>query len=82
MLSTPWNDRLGLLLESSGDGVFGIDRNGHYVFINRAGLRVGVARAFAIQPKRRLMDLQRQPDPNGDRVNIVMSGKFLPYKLY
>ena len=28
------------------------------------------------------MDLQRQPDPAGDRVNIVMSGKFLPYKQY
>ena len=24
----------------------------------------------------------REPDPNGDRVNIVMSGKFLPYKTY
>jgi len=28
------------------------------------------------------MDLQREADPNGDRVNIVMSGKFLPYKSY
>ena len=28
------------------------------------------------------MDLQREPDPNGDRVKIVMSGKFLPYKSY
>ncbi|MEZ5645956.1 MAG: cyanase [Burkholderiaceae bacterium] len=28
------------------------------------------------------MDLQRENDPNGDRVNIVMSGKFLPYKQY
>lgn len=28
------------------------------------------------------MDLQREPDPNGDRVKIVMSGKFLPYKTY
>ena len=28
------------------------------------------------------MDLQRQSDPNGDRVKIVMSGKFLPYKTY
>lgn len=28
------------------------------------------------------MDLKRQPDPNGDRVNIAMSGKFLPYKQY
>lgn len=28
------------------------------------------------------MDLQREPNPNGDRVAIVMSGKFLPYKTY
>lgn len=28
------------------------------------------------------MDLRRESDPNGDRVNIVMSGKFLPYKQY
>ncbi|MFP5349257.1 MAG: cyanase [Gammaproteobacteria bacterium] len=28
------------------------------------------------------MDLTREPDPNGDRVKIVMSGKFLPYKNY
>ena len=28
------------------------------------------------------MDLQREPDPAGDRVSISMSGKFLPYKTY
>jgi cyanate lyase len=28
------------------------------------------------------MDLQREPDPKGDRVAITMSGKFLPYKTY
>lgn len=28
------------------------------------------------------MDLQREADPAGDRVRIVMSGKFLPYKQY
>lgn len=28
------------------------------------------------------LDLQREPDPKGDRVRIVMSGKFLPYKTY
>lgn len=28
------------------------------------------------------MDIQREPDPKGDRVRIVMSGKFLPYKTY
>src|SRR6516225_5032247 len=26
------------------------------------------------------MDIQREPDPKGDRVRITMSGKFLPYK--
>ena len=28
------------------------------------------------------MDLSRKEDPKGDRVNITMSGKFLPYKSY
>ena len=26
------------------------------------------------------MDMQRQNDPKGDRVRVVLSGKFLPYK--
>ncbi len=28
------------------------------------------------------MDMSREADPKGDRVKIVMSGKFLPYKTY
>jgi cyanate lyase len=28
------------------------------------------------------MSIEREPDPKGDRVHIVMSGKFLPYKQY
>jgi cyanate lyase len=28
------------------------------------------------------MSMEREPDPMGDRVRIVMSGKFLPYKRY
>lgn len=28
------------------------------------------------------MDIQRENNPNGDRVNVVLSGKFLPYKSY
>lgn len=28
------------------------------------------------------MDIKREADPKGDRVKIVMSGKFLPYKTY
>lgn len=27
-------------------------------------------------------DFEREPNPKGDRVRIVMSGKFLPYKYY
>ena len=28
------------------------------------------------------MDIVREPDPKGDRVQVMMSGKFLPYKTY
>ena len=28
------------------------------------------------------MDIQREENPNGDRVNVVWSGQFLPYKTY
>jgi cyanate lyase len=28
------------------------------------------------------MNIQREPDPKGDRVNMILSGKFLPYKSY
>ena len=28
------------------------------------------------------MDIQREADPKGDRVKVVLSGKFLPYKTY
>lgn len=28
------------------------------------------------------MDIAREPDPGGDRVRVVLSGKFLPYKAW
>ena len=28
------------------------------------------------------LEMERQPDPRGDRVRITMSGKFLPFKYY
>ena len=28
------------------------------------------------------MDMERQPDPRGDRVRLTLSGKFLPFKYY
>jgi PAS domain S-box-containing protein len=35
-----WQHPLGLLLESTGDGIFGIDMDGLCTFINRAGARM------------------------------------------
>lgn len=35
-----WEHRLGLLLESTGEGVFGIDMDGGCMFINRAGAQM------------------------------------------
>ncbi len=35
-----WTERLGLLLESAGEGIFGIGLDGHCVFINRAGAQL------------------------------------------
>jgi cyanate lyase len=28
------------------------------------------------------MNIQRDENPKGDRVNVVLSGEFLPYKTY
>ncbi len=39
-LSQPWNNRLNLLLESTGEGIFGIDLDGRCTFINRAGAQL------------------------------------------
>jgi PAS domain S-box-containing protein len=35
-----WRNQLGLLLESTGEGIFGIDLDGRCMFINRAGARM------------------------------------------
>ncbi len=35
-----WQHQLELLLESTGEGIFGIDLEGHCTFINRAGARM------------------------------------------
>ena len=28
------------------------------------------------------MDISREADPKGDRVKVMLSGKYLPYKTY
>jgi PAS domain S-box-containing protein len=39
-LGTVWQNQLALLLESTGEGIFGIDMDGHCTFINAAGARM------------------------------------------
>lgn len=40
-ISSPlWSHQLELLLESTGEGIFGVDLGGHCMFINRAGARM------------------------------------------
>jgi PAS domain S-box-containing protein len=38
--SDPWRDQLKLLLESTGEGIFGIDLEGRCTFMNRAGAQL------------------------------------------
>lgn len=35
-----WQQQISLLLESTGEGIFGVDLGGHCMFINRAGARM------------------------------------------
>jgi len=47
--SSAWSDRLSLMLESTGDGIFGIDNAGLCMFINRAAYEMlGYAQDDAI----------------------------------
>jgi PAS domain S-box-containing protein len=39
-LDGSWQDRFSLLLESTGEGIFGIDLDGNCTFINRAGAAI------------------------------------------
>lgn len=59
-----WRDRLGLLLESTGEGVYGIDMDGLCTFINRAG-----ARMLGYEPEevlgRNMHELTHHSHPDG-----------------
>lgn len=61
-----WRDRLGLLLESTGEGVYGVDMDGRCTFINRAG-----ARLLGYEPDevlgRNMHDLAHHTHPDGRR---------------
>lgn len=58
-----WRERLGLLLESTGEGVFGIDLAGDCVFINRAGARMlGLATADVMGRNMHALTHHSHPD--------------------
>ena len=55
------------------------------VMVNGPALKVLIAEEFGDGIMSAIdfdLDIERQPDPKGDRVKIAMSGKFLPYKYY
>lgn len=59
-----WQHQLGLLLESTGEGIFGIDLDGHCMFINRAGARMlGHAQASVLG--RNMHELTHHSHPDG-----------------
>jgi cyanate lyase len=45
--------------------------------LNEEEFGAGIMRAIDFD-----MSIARKQDPNGDRVTITMSGKFLPYRTY
>ncbi len=59
-----WQHQLGLLLESTGEGIFGIDLDGHCMFINRAGAQMlGHAQAEVLG--RNMHELTHHSHPDG-----------------
>ena len=61
-----WRDRLALLLESTGEGMFGVDMDGRCVFINRAAAAMlGYAPQEALQ--RNMHELIHHSHPDGRR---------------
>ncbi len=59
-----WRDRLALLLESTGEGMFGVDMTGRCVFINRAAAQMlGYTPAEALQ--RNMHELIHHSHPDG-----------------
>ncbi|MBT2303721.1 PAS domain S-box protein [Variovorax paradoxus] len=69
VLTTPashplWQHQLELLLESTGEGIFGIDLDGHCMFINRAGAQMlGHERAAVLG--RNMHELTHHSHPDG-----------------
>ena len=59
-----WQHQLGLLLESTGEGIFGVDLDGHCMFINQAG-----ARMIGFEPRevlgRNMHELTHHSHPDG-----------------
>ncbi len=74
-----WYDRLSLLLESTGEGIFGIDLDGHCVFINRAG-----ARMLGYEPAevlgRNMHDLTHHTQPDGQPYPVAQCPIFNAFR--
>ena len=78
-MQAAWHDKLTLLLESTGDGMFGIDLDGHCTFINRAGADIlGYSTDQVLG--RNMHDLIHHSHPDGSHYEETQCPIFLAFR--
>ncbi|WP_432380809.1 PAS domain S-box protein [Duganella sp. P38] len=78
-MQAAWHDKLTLLLESTGDGMFGVDLDGRCTFINRAGAEIlGYSTAQVLG--RNMHDLIHHSHPDGSHYEEQQCPIFLAFR--
>lgn len=78
-MQAAWHDKLTLLLESTGDGMFGVDLDGRCTFINRAGAEIlGYSTAQVLG--RNMHDLIHHSHPDGRHYEEQQCPIFLAFR--
>jgi PAS domain S-box-containing protein len=78
-MQAAWHDKLTLLLESTGDGMFGVDLDGRCTFINRAGADIlGYSTAQVLGQN--MHDLIHHSHPDGSHYEEQQCPIFLAFR--
>ncbi|MBV7538193.1 PAS domain-containing sensor histidine kinase [Duganella sp. sic0402] len=78
-MQAAWHDKLTLLLESTGDGMFGVDLDGRCTFINRAGAEIlGYSTAQVLGQN--MHDLIHHSHPDGSHYEEQQCPIFLAFR--
>ncbi len=78
-MQAAWHDKLTLLLESTGDGMFGVDLDGRCTFINRAGADIlGYSTAQVLGQN--MHDLIHHSHPDGSHYEEQQCQIFLAFR--